>query len=367
MDTTLFSFLTARSLLRVSRLSRRAHVAVKVYMQEVFNVNTLLARFFHNPPSFRSLQARTGTLIAGSVALQFFDRALYPYADLDLYVHPRHRREVGNWLISAGYTYCAGRNQDPVFEKAVARNPQSAYLQCSLPGVAQVLTFRKPLEDRLMEVQLVVPRRNPVEVILSAHSSKSSNHPPHPVETRTLMTYSACVMNIISYEKAYCLFPSATLEQRLSLLSQSSRGRSEARSESVEKYAERGYRILTFLPLADLVPPRKRPTFALGPRWLGDSDTWVIPLDTQDILPPPPANPYSIARTNDPAALSSFVARYDLIEGLVVEFSIVESPVLKYSYLFGDNDIVDYLFRILGPRTWDEQYKVLVCSLEDWQ
>lgn len=174
-------------------------------------------------------------------------------------------------------------------------------------------------------------------------------------------------MNVISYEYAYCLFPVATLEERASLLSYSSQGRSKRRAEGLVKYSARGFQMLDSLSLTDLESPRKISPFTFGPRWIGDRDTWVIRLDTHGIPAPPPPNPYSVARSNDPVALASFSVRYDVTEGAIMDFSIVESPVLKYAYVFGDTDTIDYLARMLEARRWEEEYQVVVCELEDWQ
>ena len=61
-------------------------------------------------------------------------------------------------------------------------------------------------------------------------------------------------MNIISYEKAYCLFPQATLEERISLLTSSCRGRSRHRAPGVAKYYKRGFCMIT-APAPDDVEP----------------------------------------------------------------------------------------------------------------
>lgn len=73
------------TLLRFKRTCRLASAAVEDYMKLAFNINRCLARFFDDPVAFRSLQARTGTVISGSAALQFFDRTLY--ADAGMHVN----------------------------------------------------------------------------------------------------------------------------------------------------------------------------------------------------------------------------------------------------------------------------------------
>lgn len=233
----IFNLLSAAALLRISRACRSSHRAVTAYIGTAFNIDRRLARFFPSPAgagcspgcateheheqeyararAFRSLQARTGTLVSGSTALQFFMRTVWPASDLDLYVHPRARREVGRWLIDEGYKYKPMEFQDPRFEvemaECIVRRPNGIY---SMPGVLAVLTFVKPLpvqprppptisgvtaeeevssiaesaslsgvdsssvehaleqeEPRELKVQIIVAKSAPMEVILGFHSS----------------------------------------------------------------------------------------------------------------------------------------------------------------------------------------------------
>lgn len=154
-------------------------------------------------------------------------------------------------------------------------------------------------------------------------------------------------MNIISYEKAYCLFPLATVESRRSLLSWSSQGRSTRRKEGLIKYRNRHFSMEQFLHSSEILPPIPKMPFILGPRWLGDPDTWVIKLNTERIPRPPAENPFSTAIIRDPVTISSFSMRYHPEDGAIMTFSVVESPTLKYSYVLGDEDLVDHLNRVL--------------------
>ncbi|KAJ8454788.1 hypothetical protein ONZ51_g12827 [Trametes cubensis] len=115
----LLSFLTPRALLLLSRTSSKVREHVLAYMKEAFDINRTLRRFLPDPIEFCCLQARTGTLVSGSVALQFFDRTYYPSSDLDLYVYPSCRREVGIWLLSQGFTFSSRSPQHLCFSIAV--------------------------------------------------------------------------------------------------------------------------------------------------------------------------------------------------------------------------------------------------------
>ena len=223
----IFEALSPAELLRVARTCRAGHRAVTAYTRTAFNIDRLLSRFFPSPSpgcsagctrghthdeehararAFRSLQARTGMLVSGSAALQFFMRTTWPESDLDLYVHLRMRREVGRWLLDEGYRYTPMEFQDPRFEveiaKCVTSRPNGIY---SMPGVQAVLTFTKPLArgrrpprprseasesdsssqgtlngreepevPQQLKVQIIVAKNTPMEAILGFHSSAES-------------------------------------------------------------------------------------------------------------------------------------------------------------------------------------------------
>lgn len=180
MDTpgagpALLARLSPQSLLRLSRTCLSARNAIASYVADAFNINTTLSRFFPDPSSFRSLQARTGTLISGSVALQFFDRTFYPTSDLDIYVHLKHRREVGDWLLTMGYTFCPTRGQNTRFGIAVLSPVQRSNLRYAMPGVQAIFTFSRSVLNATLRVQIIVARRAPMEIVLASHSSCCCN------------------------------------------------------------------------------------------------------------------------------------------------------------------------------------------------
>ncbi|KAH9899413.1 hypothetical protein C8Q73DRAFT_679801 [Cubamyces lactineus] len=412
---SIFDNCSAASLLRIARTCRAAHRAIAAYSRVAFDINRLLSRFFpsqHTACSsvctmdhvheqaydraraFRGLQARTGTLVSGSCALQFFDRTIYPESDLDLYVHMCHRQEVGRWLIQEGYVYEPTSHQDPNFELEVALEHEDSFWEeyaGEISSIYKVFTFKKrvstsewlladvehhsiaglkPSEGRgELTVQLIVPKKAPMEVILGFHST--------------------CVMNVISYDKAYCLFPQATLEERLALFTSSpsedpfSRSTDQYR-RAISKYTERGF---TFIrdprisstsrrtnsryedPQAELArrmastaimavswtapvrkQPRKarksarRPTFYLGQRWIDDSDSWVLPLPLTGIVQPniTGTSPSSLVR--DPVAICNWETRYDYVNNRVtMHFDIVEGESLRYTYILRDENLVSDL------------------------
>ncbi|KZT06467.1 uncharacterized protein LAESUDRAFT_700278 [Laetiporus sulphureus 93-53] len=317
-----FSYCSPATLLRIARTCRAAHSAIHAYIRSTFRIDRLLSRFFQNPLSFRSLQARTGTLISGSVALQFFDGTSFPASDLDLYVFMQHCGEVGLWLLAEGYSYVQGHSAHADFESALGDANDAPVEVYNIPGVARVFTFAKtPPDGKELKVQLIMAINVPMAVVLGFHST--------------------CVMNVITYEKAYCLFPKATLEQHRTLASYSCLGRNPRRHHGLLKYVERGFKIVVSLPLQELY--LQNPSWSLGMRRMDDGRSWVIPLDTEGIDRRTRPNASTRALTHDPAAVTTWFvnARGDYNGGtfsVTMEFDVIGSPHLEYKYVLAMSD-----------------------------
>lgn len=114
-----FARLSPRTLVRLALTCRAAYLAAAEFKSRAFNVNRHFSRYFTDPIAFRSLQAKTNTLVSGSNALQFLDRTFYPEADLDLYTHPGHSSEVAQFLVEAqGYVYTPREPQEQDWKAA---------------------------------------------------------------------------------------------------------------------------------------------------------------------------------------------------------------------------------------------------------
>ncbi|GJE97278.1 hypothetical protein PsYK624_134940 [Phanerochaete sordida] len=318
-------FSTPSVLLRLARVCRGSHAAVRSHIARCFNINTHIAHFFTAPLAFRSLQARTGALISGSNALQFFDRVHYPEADLDIYCAYEARAEVGWWLIEReGYTFKPHSRQDASFHVALeqARVPgtPAAHPYSRLKAVSAVYTFTKRVENargpsRWLKVQIIVAYNCPMEAIFDFHST--------------------AVLNVISYSHAYSLYPRATFHHRTALALLPER-RLEAPVKA--KYESRGYTFIHSVPSlppalpdgvsTDLMLRLSRPrecahcphcaeqrerdrsvaeAFPLGLRWIGDRHSWVLPLDMAGVerattLP----DDVSPAPSRDPCVVTSW-------------------------------------------------------------
>ncbi|KAI0083366.1 hypothetical protein BDY19DRAFT_702552 [Irpex rosettiformis] len=276
------------SILRVARTCHAAHLAMRDYFSRTFNINKHLSRFFDDPLAFRSLQARTSSLISGSSALQFLDRTEYADSDLDLYTASIHRQEIGRWLLAHGYRFTPNSVQDPDFEVAsdedhllVFGDPDNNY---RMKGITAVFTFHKPCPVRPGEerqVQVIVATRSPMEVVLRFHST--------------------VVVNVISWDRAYSLYPRATFEHRKSVVLR--RQNRQLMYSIIEKYGNRGFEFRYTIHDNDIVSD---PAFTSAQRWIGDGHSWVLELSTEGITLPPPITELSKPLTRDPCFLTTW-------------------------------------------------------------
>ncbi|KAH8092522.1 hypothetical protein BXZ70DRAFT_898119 [Cristinia sonorae] len=264
---SIFDNLTPLEFLRFARTCRLAQSVVQGFIKRTFQINRILSRFFDDPVAFRSLQARTGTLISGSVALQFLDRTFYPESDLDIYIPPQFDREVLLWLTKNGYQFVPTKDQPATLDEAIKLGRDLGFVSgmvddpegYSLRPIQAVYTFRKfslSADGSKTRVQCIVAVSAPLEVV-SFHST--------------------CVMNVISYEKAYCIYPRATLHEHCSLNNELYS--SPTRPEALQKYTTRGFKFCRSLRhIADIDLG-----FRVAGRYIGDSLCWTLSLNTDGV------------------------------------------------------------------------------------
>ena len=177
-----FACLSPVSLVRLALTCRAAYLAVANFRSRAFNINRHFSWYFTDPIAFRSLQARTNTLVSGSNALQFFDRSFYPEADLDLYTHPGHSLEVAQFLVEAqGYEYAPRETQQQDWKVATKGHWDGTERRVVPPGGEQhayplteihaVWTFKKTRNQQELTVQIIEASSSPLECILGFHSS----------------------------------------------------------------------------------------------------------------------------------------------------------------------------------------------------
>lgn len=145
--------------------------------------------------------------------------------------------------------------------------------------------------------------------------------------TKANMEITACVMNVISYEKAYCLFPRATLENRVTTVFSDIKI-TDGIVDCMRKYSRRGW---TFHEGSTLRHSDR--AFAATGRMIDDSLSWVIPLDTTGLSPSKSFPAHSKSRltqlAHDPVAVCSW--RWGSI-GTRLDFRVLKMSNLQYAY-----------------------------------
>jgi hypothetical protein len=183
----IFSTLSPANAFKFGRVARLTRDVMKIVNARTYSINRHLSRFFTQPLGFRSLQARTGTLISGSIALDFFNRTHDSDAPLDLYTHPGFAREVGLWLIDEGYRFQPASDDEPQNFLDMDFDAWTPWTTCRLdifgltvdlelenavPGVC-VYRFERESASQTLEIQIMAAIHTPMQCILDFDSSAS--------------------------------------------------------------------------------------------------------------------------------------------------------------------------------------------------
>ena len=267
--------------MRYSQASTAARASVDSYIRRTFRLHQVLSKFLSpgQTEELRVLMSKTGMFIAGSVALQFFNRCRYPSCDLDLYLSVHDLEEVSEWLHSVGYEFDPYRlesAEDAIHSASCRINSPKSGFESSKPRGYEladvVLTFYKPKRDQHLTIQLVASARSHVELVLRFHSSKFG------ILVALFIAHAlvACVMNIITHDQAYCLFPRATLDEERAMSYLCPHNRlDEFEAGLYDKYTARGFDLLP-VNAEDLDPIRG--SFPVGNRFIGDEQCWTLPV-----------------------------------------------------------------------------------------
>ncbi|KAI0340969.1 hypothetical protein BDW22DRAFT_1298945, partial [Trametopsis cervina] len=220
------------TIFQVRLTSRMLAETVQQYILSAYNIERSLAVFFEDVRGFRQLQRRTGLLISGSFALQFLSRVTYSEADLDLYLPMHGRQEVAAWLQEEGYQFRPSESQAPDAHSVLSGEEHGAAngdYHYPSNGIFAVVSFQKPTTagERQAVVQLIVAWRTPMEIILGFHST--------------------CVLNVITADTAYAMYPRATFEDMNNLVLVDTTSQTAA----LAKYVRRGWTLIRELHFPD--------------------------------------------------------------------------------------------------------------------
>lgn len=154
---------------------------------------------------------------------------------------------------------------------------------------------------------------------------------------------SAVVLNVISWDRAYSLYPRCTFEHRKAILF---RHRSYKFAEIRQKYSNRGFEFTTTSANAHL---GRDPALVSEARWIGDKRSWVLELSTEGITLPPPVTELSRPLTRDPCYLTTW-RRLESTSPTaypIMDFRKVERiNALYYEYVILPVDNDDPMFQI---------------------
>lgn len=170
----LFELLNAQDLVTMRGVCQGIKALVDHYMATHFTLGRVLDKYFDNIPAFRSVQAKTATLISGSTALQFFGRITYAESDLDLYAWKKHLPILVDYILEEGYKFQSsirGLNKWTDVLKAWDRGLIQKDGYMGLPLFC-TLHFTRARYQKRTTVQIIVALQNPMECILNFHSSE---------------------------------------------------------------------------------------------------------------------------------------------------------------------------------------------------
>ncbi|KAI0646149.1 hypothetical protein C8Q79DRAFT_909306 [Trametes meyenii] len=354
ISTRVFSHCTPGTVANLSRVNRCIQEAAMDYKFRAYNINKRLSRFSNNPKAFRSLQKQTATIISGSFALQFFDRTYYDESDLDLYVHPDSScLLLGHHLIeSEGYLFVPYSWQLESYDNEARRLCDQMHLPLSdiedsmefehaykIRSVRTVYNFvrtHNPTPGGKRKIQLIVCRSSPMASLMDFHST--------------------CVMNVITYNAAYSLYPFATFELNISLVLNDREPNAPA---ALRKYSRRGWKsIASDSSLVHYLEPR---AFSLDTlRWVCDGRSWTIPLPTDGFSEPlsgKQLSPKAIAHARDPISECGwYLVSAD--ERILVAFRIISTTILRWRYTAGDWEYAERLINFFMAQGRVEHLKV---------
>ncbi|KIK68382.1 hypothetical protein GYMLUDRAFT_214959 [Collybiopsis luxurians FD-317 M1] len=308
--------LSPQERLNYTLMNRESYRIVSSFNRRAFRIEKVLSPYFDDDEinEFRILQYRTGTLISGSTALQFFDLTTYEGSDLDLYVELRYCRPLSDFLLRIGYEFQPINQQPSTFQGALEDtlsldfgpfqqnmvDNEDNFEGYASNGIANVFNFVRGNK----KVQIIVSHTCAMDVILSFHST--------------------CVMNVISYSHAYALYPRATFVDRVSMKVLRFAVKDSRHTPAREKYRERGWTIIDRPSVSMTL--RKCSEFSED-RSVGDVACWVIQLPNAQGLP---------SHQSDSVRINSWSHSFNMTDSSV-ERTFTTDIKLKYGYCTSRN------------------------------
>ncbi|KAI0149469.1 hypothetical protein GGR57DRAFT_514875 [Xylariaceae sp. FL1272] len=304
---TLHSMLETKDRLALSATSRGFREGLR---NTVWSINKKLARFFDQPEAFRTQLGKSNALISGGFALQFLEGVTWEGSDLDIFVEKgQDAQAMEQYLLSAGYQQGPGHRSHMPCWRALSSGPESA-AECKIYLKGEI-----EAKESQVKVKVIATRSVPVLCILRSF-------------------FTTCIINIITWNKAFCVFPRATFLYHYTVAVQ----RLDSHFGSLHaKYSKRGWRMWTH----PIRPTAARDLFGINEprddhrcRRVGDSGCWVLNLNTSGVKRPSmpdfviECTDFEVRRTLDDSQDTPSVQQS--IPFFLL--GLIESPVLRFRY-----------------------------------
>ncbi|KAI5240120.1 hypothetical protein E4T43_06247 [Aureobasidium subglaciale] len=220
-----------------------------------WNINRRLARFVNDPKEFRSQLGQADALISGTFALLFFAQLYWLDSGLDIYVRQGPKADALIEYIASNKSY------ELDFSYGWADDDQYRTL-------TKVLIFQRVAPPKSPQIRFHLTISSPLHSIL------------------TDCAWSTAHVNVIAWNKAYCVFPHLTFIDRKMYFLQDP---VESLTQILEDYSANGWQTSDWID-HDQLEGSKKPGVREGSRRLGDSSTWIIPLNLHEIRAPETSN-----------------------------------------------------------------------------
>ncbi len=191
----IMTYLSSAEIFRMAKVSSTVRASVGRGIRRVFNFHRHLSPYFPDTAALRSMQARTGAIVAGPVALQFFIRTPIPDVTpaglpsffLDLYVAYDARRVLCDWILQQGYQFSPrGPYRHPLTGVLLRESQPTDYLDAiddmhvydtsleyePVEGVIGMLDFIPATAGSVRGVRVHIAPEFPLHAVMHAYSSK---------------------------------------------------------------------------------------------------------------------------------------------------------------------------------------------------
>ncbi|KAF7877008.1 uncharacterized protein EAF02_008228 [Botrytis sinoallii] len=271
-----------------------------------WNINRQLTRFVKDPVGFRSKLAKHDALISGSFALQFFERRFWLDSGLDIYVQDannfRTPEKIGKYLVKHE-SYRLQGSKTEANGGLINNVGQLKYISQVESYLRTSSTKEKPIQ-----IQIIYTTNIPFQAIIQGF-------------------HTSLLMNVISWNFAYSLFPDMNFIKRTAYeINGGGNGYLQVNADhedSEAKYRRRGWEWEKAAAIGD--SKNLHSLNLASRRKIDDSYTWTIKLDTNDVNGGQPSyllqsSYFKVAQIGPPN------------KQYFVDMNIVRSCILRYEY-----------------------------------